>query len=76
MKQAEVPSVRVSPPSPTDQRIPNDETDATDLIWVKHALDNPAHQDAGEGVHPGGLVDGIIEDQQRSTSRMSRSKEL
>ena len=57
---APVPSFKVSPPSPIEP--PNDEHDPSDLRWIKHALDNPSHQDGGEGVHPVDLVDGLMKD--------------
>jgi lysophospholipid acyltransferase len=67
-----VPSVRVSPPSP-----PEDETDPKDLRWVKHALDNPGYQDAGEGVHAdGGMVDQWMDGAETPVFEKPRPKEF
>ncbi|WVQ99616.1 hypothetical protein IAU59_006753 [Kwoniella sp. CBS 9459] len=77
------PSVKVSPPSPsptierTPPGPPEDERDSSDLRWVKHALDNPSHQDSGEGMGmgfttpDGGFLDDLVEGIE--TPRVERS---
>lgn len=68
-KQA--PSLKVSPPSP------HDEKDSSDLRWITHALENPSHQDGGVAVHPdGGLVNGIIIEVETPRSESPKLKEL
>ena len=68
---AAVPSLKISPPSP------NDEKDPTDLKWITHAFANPTYQDGGEGVHPdGGLVDDLIKGAETPRGKSPRLKEL
>lgn len=58
---SDVPSIKVAPPTPSDPPPPADERDPKDLTWVRHALDNPSHQDAGPGINAdGGLVDNVM----------------
>lgn len=75
--KADVPSIKVAPPSPvkdkSDDSPPYDEDNATDLRWVKHALDNPSHKDAGRGVTPAGLVERAMDGAETPYSDMSRS---
>lgn len=69
-KNVSPPEVKVSPPSPSTSirgetgigtETPRDEKDSTDLNWVRHALDNPSHQDGGVGVTPdAGWVDEVV----------------
>lgn len=77
--KGEVPSIKVAPPSPDSKKgaeissPPHDEDDARDLRWVKHALDNPSHKDAGRGVNPADMVDRAMEGADTPYSDLSRS---
>jgi lysophospholipid acyltransferase len=69
--EAKKPEVRVAPPSP-----PNDEKDPKDLKWIKHALDNPDYQDAGQGVHPdGGLIDELAKGMETPKEEYEEAKD-
>lgn len=73
--QTEVPDYKVLPPSPVEQ--PRDEHNSSDLTWVKHAFDNPAHRDGGEAVQPdGGLMDGLMRGTETPRSETPKLKEL
>ena len=68
---AAVPSLKISPPSP------HDEKDPTDLKWITHALANPTYHNGGGGVDPdGGLVDGLMKGAETPRDESPRLKEL
>lgn len=71
----DVPSIKVAPPSPDKSKSspPHDEADSGDLRWIKHALDNPSHKDAGRGANPADMVDRAIDGSNTPYSDMSRA---